>query len=176
MSHSAGFSRLTVRTHQGADCDDSNRTARWTARRGSRGWNRANGRKPWTVQAPCCRRWLSKSSAWLRTPDVAPSKITQVVRQDPVLAAHVVRLANSAPADRPPPSRHSVKRSFGVGTTAVRQMVTATCVTSKLKNRRPTAQGPRPRRPLHRHGVSRLAGRGPRRRRLGRSVPHRSAA
>lgn len=67
-------------------------------------------------------------------PDVAPSRITQVVSKDPVLAAHVVRLANSAASGSATTITSLSEAVVRVGTTAVRQMVTATCVTSKLKN------------------------------------------
>ena len=67
-------------------------------------------------------------------PDVAPSRITQVVSKDPVLAAHVVRLANSAASASAMTITSLSEAVVRVGTQAVRQMVTATCLTSKLRN------------------------------------------
>jgi HD-like signal output (HDOD) protein len=67
-------------------------------------------------------------------PDVAPSRITQVVSKDPVLAAHVVRLANSAASASATTITSLSEAVVRVGTQAVRQMVTATCLTSKLNN------------------------------------------
>lgn len=66
--------------------------------------------------------------------ETSPSQITQVVSKDPVLAAHVVRLANSASSASATVITSLSDAVVRVGTRAVRQMVTATCVTSKLKN------------------------------------------
>ena len=67
-------------------------------------------------------------------PEVAPSRITQVVSKDPVLAAHVVRLANSAASASALTITSLSEAVVRVGTQAVRKMVTATCLTSKLNN------------------------------------------
>ncbi len=67
-------------------------------------------------------------------PDVAPHQITRVVSKDPVLAAHVVRLANSAASASAMTITSLSEAVVRVGTQAVRRMVTATCLTSKLRN------------------------------------------
>lgn len=69
-----------------------------------------------------------------QNPDVSPSQITQVVSKDPVLAAHVVRLANSAASGSATMITSLSEAVVRVGTQAVRRMVTATCLTSKLRN------------------------------------------
>lgn len=67
-------------------------------------------------------------------PETSPSRITQVVSKDPVLAADVVRLANSASSASATVITSLSEAVVRVGTRAVRQMVTATCLTSKLRN------------------------------------------
>ncbi|MEQ1912343.1 MAG: HDOD domain-containing protein [Vicinamibacterales bacterium] len=67
-------------------------------------------------------------------PEVAPLRITDVVSKDPVLAAHVVRMANSAASASAMTITSLNEAVVRVGTQAVRQLVTATCLTSKLRN------------------------------------------
>lgn len=69
-----------------------------------------------------------------QNPEVAPAQITQVASKDPVLAANVVRMANSAASASAVTITSLSEAVVRVGTQAVRQMVTATCLTSKLRN------------------------------------------
>jgi HD-like signal output (HDOD) protein len=67
-------------------------------------------------------------------PDVAPAQLAQVVSKDPVLAANVVRMANSAASASATTIRSIGEAVIRIGTQAVRQIVTASCLASKLKN------------------------------------------
>jgi len=74
-------------------------------------------------------------------PNVPAIRITAIVSKDPVLATQVIHLANSAfssPATEITSIREAVVR---MGTTAVRNVVTASCLTSMMAN--PQIYGPR---------------------------------
>ena len=67
-------------------------------------------------------------------PNVPAIRITAIVSKDPVLATQVIHLANSAfssPATEITSIREAVVR---MGTTAVRNVVTASCLTSMMAN------------------------------------------
>jgi putative nucleotidyltransferase with HDIG domain len=67
-------------------------------------------------------------------PDVPAIRITQIVSKDPVLATSVIQLANSAfsaPATEITSISEAVVR---MGTSAVRSIVTASCLTSMMAN------------------------------------------
>lgn len=69
-------------------------------------------------------------------PDVSAIRLTQVISKDPVMAANVVRLANSAFSASATTITSLSDAVVRVGTRAVRQLVTASCITSKLRNPR----------------------------------------
>jgi HD-like signal output (HDOD) protein len=74
-------------------------------------------------------------------PSIPAIRITAIVSKDPVLATSVIQLANSAfssPASEITSIREAVVR---MGTTAVRNVVTASCLTSMMAN--PQIYGPR---------------------------------
>ena len=69
-------------------------------------------------------------------PEVSASRITSLVSKDPVLASHVIRAANSAfsaPATEISTLTDAVVR---VGTRAVRNIVMAECLSSRVLDRR----------------------------------------
>ena len=67
-------------------------------------------------------------------PDVSAVRLTQVISKDPILAANVVRLANSAFSASSVAITSLNDAVVRVGTQAVRQLVTATCLTARLRN------------------------------------------
>ncbi len=67
-------------------------------------------------------------------PDVSAIRLTQVISKDPIMAANVVRLANSAFSASATTITSLSDAVVRVGTRAVRQLVTASCITSKLRN------------------------------------------
>lgn len=69
-------------------------------------------------------------------PDVSAIRLTQVISKDPIMAANVVRLANSAFSASATTITSLSDAVVRVGTRAVRQLVTASCITSKLRNPR----------------------------------------
>ena len=69
-------------------------------------------------------------------PDVATTRITQVVSKDPVLATRVLQLANSAFSGSATEITSIGQAVVRMGTTAVRNVVTATCLSSMLADRR----------------------------------------
>ncbi|MGE3957143.1 MAG: HDOD domain-containing protein [Vicinamibacterales bacterium] len=69
-------------------------------------------------------------------PDVSAIRLTQVISKDPIMAANVVRLANSAFSASATTITSLSDAVVRVGTRAVRQLVTASCLTSELRNPR----------------------------------------
>ena len=69
-----------------------------------------------------------------RDPDVSAIKLTQAIGKDPLLAANVIRLANSAFSASATSITTLSDAVVRVGTRAVRQLVSAACLTSKLRN------------------------------------------
>lgn len=69
-----------------------------------------------------------------RDPDVSAVKLTQAIGKDPILAANVIRLANSAFSASSTTITTLSDAVVRVGTRSVRQLVTAACLTSKLRN------------------------------------------
>jgi putative nucleotidyltransferase with HDIG domain len=95
---------------------------------------------------------LALEIAWLaRDPDISAQRLVQAVGHDPILAVNVVRLANSAFSASATTITSLNDAVVRVGTRAVRQLVTAACLTSRLRN--PKTYGPNAR-PLVDHCVS----------------------
>lgn len=69
-----------------------------------------------------------------RDPEVSAVKLTQALGKDPLLAANVIRLANSAFSASATTITTLSDAVVRVGTRSVRQLVTAACLTSKLRN------------------------------------------
>lgn len=69
-----------------------------------------------------------------RDPEVSAVKLTQAIGKDPLLAANVIRLANSAFSASATTITTLSDAVVRVGTRSVRQLVTAACLTSKLRN------------------------------------------
>lgn len=67
-------------------------------------------------------------------PDVSALRLTQVISKDPIMAANVVRLANSAFSASSTTITSLSDAVVRVGTRAVRQLVTASAITSSLRN------------------------------------------
>lgn len=67
-------------------------------------------------------------------PDISAIKLTQAVSKDPILAVNVIRLANSAWSASATTITSLNEAVVRVGTRAVRQLVTAACLTAKLRN------------------------------------------
>ena len=67
-------------------------------------------------------------------PDVSPIRLTQVISKDPIMAANVVRLANSAFSASATTITSLSDAVVRVGTRAVRQLFTASCLTGQLRN------------------------------------------
>lgn len=67
-------------------------------------------------------------------PDVSPNRLTTIVQKDPVLATRVIRLANSA-YSAPSGEIASINQAIvRIGTRAVRNVVTAVCFTSRVRD------------------------------------------
>jgi len=69
-----------------------------------------------------------------RDPDISVIRLAQIIGKDPILAVNVVRLANSAFSASATTITSLNDAVVRVGTRAVRQLVTAACLTSKLRN------------------------------------------
>src|SRR5215213_4960542 len=76
-------------------------------------------------------------------PDVSAIRLTQVISKDPTLAANVVRLANSAFSASATTITSLNDAVVRVGTRSVRQLVTAACLTARLRNPRTYGAGVR---------------------------------
>jgi putative nucleotidyltransferase with HDIG domain len=78
---------------------------------------------------------LALEIAWLaRDPEISAAALAEAVAHDPILAVNVVRLANSAFSASAVPITSLDDAVVRVGTRAVRQLVTAACLTSRLRN------------------------------------------
>lgn len=67
-------------------------------------------------------------------PDISAIRLTQAISKDPILAVNVIRLANSAWSASATTITSLNDAVVRVGTRAVRQLVTAACLTAKLRN------------------------------------------
>ncbi|MCC7417912.1 MAG: HDOD domain-containing protein [Acidobacteria bacterium] len=67
-------------------------------------------------------------------PDVSPSRLATIVQKDPVLAARVIRLANSAGSAAAVEIAGIRDAIVRVGTRAVRNVVTAACLMSRVRD------------------------------------------
>ncbi|MGE3957142.1 MAG: HDOD domain-containing protein [Vicinamibacterales bacterium] len=78
---------------------------------------------------------LAVEIAWeVRDPEISAARLAQVVGKDPILAVNVVRLANSAFSASATTITSLNEAVVRMGTRAVRQLVTAACLTSRLRN------------------------------------------